>query len=103
MRLARVVSSPPSQVRCRQLNRTLLVKLKSYPMPTLGLRPVLQANRLWWKLEFRPPHVPPKAWLYVSRASLEIVHWIVMLTVGSFWAVGLAPSPPPALGSYMWR
>src|SRR5262245_10293071 len=97
MMLYRLFWSPPSTVRCRQLNSTLLVKLKSPSMPIDGLRPVLHAQRLWWKLLLFPPRVLPKEWLYVSSASLEMHHWIVMLTVGSFNSLS------PSLGLYMCR
>src|SRR5262245_43980579 len=66
-------------------------------MPMLGLRPALFAHRLWWNVLLCPPIVLPSEWLYVSSASLEIDHWIVMLTVGSF------SSCPPSFGRYMWR
>ena len=66
-------------------------------MPIDGLRPVLQANRLWWNDEFAPPQVPPKAWLFLSSASLETHHWIVRFSTGSF------RSGPPAGFFFMWR
>ena len=55
-------------------------------MPMLGFRPVLQANRLWWNEHGLPPQVPPKAWWLRSSASLEIDHWIVRFSTGSFFA-----------------
>src|SRR5215218_8599242 len=97
MTLIRLVLSPPSTVRCTQLNSTLFTNVKSPPMPTLGLRPELHAQRLWWNVLFNPPMVEPNAWAYVLRPSLKIEFWIVMLTVGSF------SSLPPSGGWYMCR
>ena len=61
--LYRLVGSPPSTVRCRQLKTTLLTNPKSPFMPTLGLRPELHAQRLWWNVLLCPPIVLPNAWL----------------------------------------
>jgi hypothetical protein len=85
-RLTRELPSPPSIVRCLQLNRTLLRKSNVPPVPMLGFRPVLQAKRLWWNEHPCPPQVPPKAWLLRSRPSLEIDHWIVIFSTGRFSA-----------------
>src|SRR6516164_8806329 len=66
-------------------------------MPMLGFRPVLHAHRLWWNVLLCPPIVLPNEWLYVSSASLEMHHWIVMFTVGNFRSFS------PSLGLYMCR
>src|SRR3954447_22168896 len=97
MTLYRLFWSPPSTVRCRQLKITLFTRLKSPSIPMLGFRPALHAHRLWWKVLLCPPIVLPSEWLYVSSASLETHHWMVMFTVGSFRSL----SPPG--GRYMCR
>src|SRR3954465_1552694 len=96
MMLKYVTSSPPSTVRCRQLNTTQLTIEKSPFMPTLGFRPVLHAQRMWWNVLLYPPMVEPKEWFQVFSASLEMLHWIVTFTVGNLSAptcVGRVPAP----------
>src|ERR687897_199666 len=91
--------SPPSTLRPRQLKMTQLTSAKSPSMPIEGLRETLFAHRLRMNVELCPPIVLPNAWLNVLRHSLKIEFWIVMLTVGSFFA-GVFGSLSL---SYMWR